>query len=120
MQISDEMVKVAHKVIEQDFFIGNATSEEAVRHALTAALALSGWRTIDSAPINRAVLIKTNTPDYYGNSGIYEAILVDMGSGRRWHTFGYAVGRDLGGGWMPTHWKPLDAPPVTQDGRNEL
>lgn len=39
MQVTDEMVRVAHDTIERMFFDGSASSEEAVRAALTAALA---------------------------------------------------------------------------------
>lgn len=48
---------------------------------------------------------------HYG-PGIYRAIQVDMGTGRRWTSTAWACGRDLGGDVMPTYWQPLPAPPA--------
>lgn len=86
-----------------------------VTEELDAALARltseRGWQPIDTAPENQSILIFIPNWDHYG-PGIYRAILVNMGTGRRWHTTGWAVGRDLEAGYpQPTHWAPLPAPP---------
>ena len=69
-----------------------------------------GWQPIETAPTNRAVLIRLPGLDYYGNDGVYAGMLVDMGTGKRWITFGWAIGRDVGSDW-PDVWQPLPAPP---------
>jgi hypothetical protein len=76
------------------------------------AMAERGWQPInDQTPTNRSVLIYIPNAEHYG-PGIYRAILVDMGTGRRWHTTGFAVGRDLTGDVTPTHWMHTPAPPT--------
>jgi hypothetical protein len=80
--------------------------------ALTAALSQDEWQDVASAPINRAVLIYLPRLDYYGNGGVYAGMLVDMGTGRRWLTFGWAIGRDCEPDNQPTKWKPLPSPPL--------
>jgi hypothetical protein len=75
------------------------------------ANALPGGRPIETAPTNTAILIHVPGFDYYENNGWCAGMLVDMGTGNRWHTFGWAVGRDLGPEDKPTHWMPLPAPP---------
>lgn len=70
------------------------------------------WQPIDSAPTNKAIQILIPNADYYGNDGVYSGMLVDMGTGKRWMTFGWAVGRDLGPDMWPTHWQPLPSPPA--------
>lgn len=73
---------------------------------------MSEWRPIDEAtPTNRAVLVHVPHLDYYGNNGVYAAMLVDMGTGRRWMTFGWAIGRNLGTENTPVAWQPLPEPP---------
>ena len=66
-----------------------------------------GWQSIDSAPENVAILIHVPRLDYYGNNGVYAGMLVNMGTGRRWMTFGHAIGRDLGPDCMPDAWMPM-------------
>ena len=69
------------------------------------------WQPIETAPTNRAILIHLPDLDYYGNEGVYAGMLVDMGTGRRWMTFGWAVGRDVGNEY-PSAWRPIPAPPA--------
>jgi len=69
------------------------------------------WRPADEAPENVAVLIHIPGADYYGNDGVYAAMLVNMGTGRRWMTFGWSVGRDCAIDAQPTSWRPLPTPP---------
>jgi hypothetical protein len=71
------------------------------------------WKPISSAPTNRAVLIHVPHLDYYGNNGVYAGMLVDMGTGRRWMTFAWAMGRDLGPDEQPEAWRELPSPPLT-------
>jgi hypothetical protein len=71
-----------------------------------------GWQDIASAPKNSAVLIYMPNRDYYGNDGVYAGMHVDMGSGPRWMTFGWAIGRDVGPDNEPTHWRSLPTPPA--------
>jgi hypothetical protein len=66
-----------------------------------------GWQPIDSAPENVAILIHVPRLDYYGNNCVYAGMLVNMGTGRRWMTFGHAIGRDLGPDCMPDGWMPM-------------
>ena len=77
----------------------------------SAALA---WRPIETAPTNTSVLVFIPNAEHYG-PGIYRAILVDMGTGRRWGTFGLHIGRDPGPECQPTHWLPLPPPPPSGD-----
>lgn len=70
-----------------------------------------GWLPIESAPKNKAIQIYIPNADYYGNDGIYAGILVDLGTGQRWATFGWAVARDLPPHMHPTHWRPLPSAP---------
>lgn len=65
------------------------------------------WQTIETAPTNRAILIHLPGLDYYGNNGVYAGMLVDMGTGRRWMTFGWAIGRDVGIENLPDAWMPM-------------
>ena len=85
-------------------------------HAPAPASLPDGWRTIDSAPTNRAILIHIPRLDYYGNNGVYAGMLVDMGSGRRWITFGHAIGRDLGKDDLPDMWCEFPAAPANAEG----
>lgn len=66
---------------------------------------------IETAPTNKAILVRVPGRDYYGNKGVFAAMLVDMGTGRRWMTFGWAIGRDLGAEDAPDVWMPLPSPP---------
>jgi hypothetical protein len=125
MQISDDVVRVASIAVRQARN-GSITPPEngteydecLARAALTAALAAM-WRPIDTAPMNAAVLIKLPNLDYYGNNSVYAGMLVDMGTGKRWMTFGYAIGRDIGPDDWPLAWMPLPSPPSTnkEDGK---
>jgi hypothetical protein len=69
------------------------------------------WRPIETAPFNRSILIFIPHSQHYG-PGVWKAIYVDMGSGKRWTSTGLHVGRDLGVGYEPTHWMPLPEPPL--------
>lgn len=82
----------------------------ALLDALEAAEQRQAWQPIETAPTNQSVLIYIPNAEHYGD-GIYRAILVDMGTGRRWMTIGLHVGRDICGGYEPTHWQPLPLPP---------
>lgn len=78
-----------------------------------------GWRDISSAPTNTSILIYIPRYDHYG-PGVLRAILCDMGSGRRWHTTGMHVGRDIGiEDHFPTHWMPLPPAPTTAGSKEE-
>lgn len=70
-----------------------------------------GWRAIDSAPLNESILVYIPNTEHYGE-GIYRAMHVDMGTGKRWMTTGVHCGRDLGASTKPTHWMPLPPAPV--------
>lgn len=70
-----------------------------------------GWQPIATAPTNASVLVFIPDAEHYGQ-GVYRAILVDMGSGPRWMTTGYAIGRGCAPEAQPTHWMPLPAAPV--------
>jgi hypothetical protein len=74
---------------------------------------MSGWRDIatDPPPTNQAVQVYVPGDSYYGNNGTYHAMLVDMGTGKRWMTFGWAIGRDLADYVQPTHWQHVPEPP---------
>jgi hypothetical protein len=72
----------------------------------------NGWYDISSAPTNCAVLIHIPHLDYYWNGGVYAGMLVDMGTGPHWMTFGWAIGRDVGPENIPSHWKPIPEGPV--------
>jgi hypothetical protein len=73
------------------------------------------WRPMETAPTNESVLIFVPNLEHYG-PGIYRAMQVDMGTGRRWMTTAAGMGRDLGPTEQPTHWKPLDQPPASPAG----
>jgi hypothetical protein len=75
-----------------------------------ASLAVKAqWQPIETAPENIAVLVYVNWDRY----GIYRAILVNMGTGRHWHSSAWACGRDFPPGYpQPTHWMPLPDPPA--------
>jgi hypothetical protein len=73
------------------------------------------WQPIETAPVNTSVLVFLSNWEHYG-PGIYRAIRVDMGTGRRWHTTAWAIGRDLSADLSPTHWMPLPAPPAQPTG----
>ena len=83
---------------------------------------MSEWQPIETAPTNRSILVFVPNADHYGH-GVYRAMQVDMGTGRRWMSCGLHVGRDMiGEADQPTHWMPLPAPPTpsvqeTDDGR---
>ncbi|MDH0125468.1 DUF551 domain-containing protein [Brucella intermedia GD04153] len=80
-------------------------------HADAGKVEGDGWLPIETAPKNKAIQIYIPNADYYGNDGIYAGILVDLGTGQRWATFGWAVARDLPPHMHPTHWRPLPSAP---------
>lgn len=86
-----------------------AAAALAARPAATEAQV--AWQDISTAPPNKAVQVYVPNHDYYGNEGVYAGMLVDMGTGQRWMTFAWAMGRDMCGDSRPTHWRPLPAPP---------
>lgn len=69
------------------------------------------WQPIETAPANTAILLHIPHLDYYGNNGVYAGMLVNMGTGARWMTFGHAIGRDLGPECKPDAWRPFPSPP---------
>jgi hypothetical protein len=71
---------------------------------------MSEWQPIETAPTNESVLIFIPSARHYGEA-IYRALLVDMGSGKRWHTSALLVGRDVTPEYTPTHWRPLPPAP---------
>jgi hypothetical protein len=75
-----------------------------------AFLRAGGWLPIETAPTNESVLIYVPSARHYGE-GIYRAVLVDMGKGKRWHTSALLVGRDVTPEYTPTHWRPLPPAP---------
>lgn len=118
----------AYVVDSGEYFWGGATTSEDREKvlvcpisaaALTAFLSARGeqeptWQPIETAPTNRAILIHVPNTDYYGNDGVWEGMLVDMGTGRRWMTCGWAMGRNLGPENAPDMWMPL--PPAPKGG----
>jgi hypothetical protein len=81
-------------------------------HDQCAVCANNGWFPTDTAPTNKAILVHVPNADYYGNEGVYAAMLVDMGTGKHWMTFGWAIGRDLGPENTPDGWSAIPKPPV--------
>jgi hypothetical protein len=73
----------------------------------------TSWQPIETAPTNESVLVFVPNTEHYG-PGIYRAIQVDMGTGRRWMTTGLHVGRDCGAEAQPTQWMPLPSIPDMQ------
>ena len=67
------------------------------------------WQPIETAPTNKAILIHLPGLDYYGNDGVYAGMLVDMGTGRRWMTFGWGIGRNIGDENAPVAWREIPA-----------
>lgn len=121
MQVNDDMVRAALDAYNEalsEFTVKSPElpislddiREAGLRAALEVALAAM-WRPIEEAPKNTAILIKLPNLDYYGNKSVYAGMLVDMGTGKRWMTFGYAIGRDIRPDDWPTAWMPLPAPP---------
>ncbi|KQP53075.1 hypothetical protein [Methylobacterium sp. Leaf106] len=96
------------------FVTGFDEAVEAIRSALAedTARAAEGWEPIETAPRNKAIQVYVPHLDYYGNEGVYAGMLVDMGTGLRWMTFAWAMGRDMNEEVLPTHWRPLPAPPA--------
>lgn len=91
----DAAIKLYGTIIDQEF----------------AKAAPAGWQDIWTAPVNQSVLVWLPNREHYGDP-VYRAILVDMGTGRRWTVTGLSMGRDIGGGEEPTHWQPLPQPPA--------
>jgi len=71
------------------------------------------WQPIETAPINVSVLVFIPNAEHYG-VGIYRAIHVDMGTGKRWHCTALHMGGDINPEYWPTHWMPLPEPPTEQ------
>lgn len=68
------------------------------------------WQPIETVPTNKSVLIFIPNTEHYGD-GIWRAIRVDMGAGKRWHMASPSRGQDLHPAHCPTHWMPLPDPP---------
>lgn len=81
-----------------------------IARALVEERHCQGWQDISTAPENTSILVHIPHLDYYGNKGVYAAMLVNMGTGKRWMTFGHAIGRDLGRDDVPTEWMPMPSP----------
>lgn len=75
----------------------------------------SCWRPIETAPVNVSVLAFIPSAKHYG-PGIYRALLVDMGTGKRWMVSELHMGRDCGPHQQPTHWMPLPPAPSVSSG----
>lgn len=69
------------------------------------------WQPIGTEPYNQSVLVFIPNCEHYGH-GVYRAIHVDMGTGKRWMTTAGGMGRDCGPDNHPTHWMPLPKPPT--------
>ncbi|WP_424974217.1 hypothetical protein [Dinoroseobacter sp. S124A] len=75
---------------------------------------MSDWQPIETAPVNVSVQIWVPGLEDNGNAAL-RAILVDLGTGRRWHTTAYACGRDLPPDLQPTHWMSPEPPETTPE-----
>lgn len=75
------------------------------------AMEAAQWRPIAEAPTNTSIQIYLPLFEHYG-PGIYRAILVDVGTGRRWHVTTVAMGSDLHHTDWPKWWRPLPSPPA--------
>jgi len=105
----------ARKLSEIKAVLSNLDERVAALAAENAALQArveGEWRDIATAPVNQAVQVLVPGAYYYGNQGVYAAMLVSMGTGPRWMTFAWACGRDLPADGQPTKWRPLPAPPA--------
>lgn len=69
------------------------------------------WQPIETCPRNKSVLLFLPNTEHYG-PGIWRGILVDMGTGLRFHGTAWACGRDFED--EPTHWMPLPDVPNTE------
>lgn len=98
--------------------IGYAPDRDEILDRLRASItpaearAVYPWRDIasDPPPVNESILVFIPNAEHYG-AGIYRAMLVDMGTGRRWMTSALHMGRDTSPDSYPTHWLPLPTPP---------
>jgi hypothetical protein len=72
---------------------------------------VADWQPIETCPENVSVLIYIPNAEHYG-PGIYRAIRVNMGTGKRWLTTAWSCGRDYTANPEPTHWMPLPKPPA--------
>lgn len=87
------------------------TLNEQTMEAIHAKPGGDAWLPVDeNTPVNESVLIYLPGYEHYGPP-IYRAILVDMGTGRRWHVTALGMGRDLDPRDWPKWWQPLPAPP---------
>lgn len=73
------------------------------------------WKPADTAPFNESVLVFVPNLEHYG-PGIYRAIRVNLGTGIRWMSTCWAMGRDFNADTQPTHWMPL---PEVPEGANQ-
>ena len=71
---------------------------------------MTDWQPIETAPENQSVLVWVPQFEHYGK-GVLRAILVNMGTGRRWTSTAWHVGRDIPHDDYPTHWMPIPSPP---------
>jgi hypothetical protein len=102
-------------------YVGARDLAEQIERAITEAVQAqreAAWQPIETAPTNVSVLVFMPRWEHYG-PGIYRAILVDMGTGKRWHSTAWACGRDVPPDEWPTHWQPLPAPPAAIRGSHD-
>lgn len=125
MQVSDEMVRVAaHAIAARRDCDGDRIDPQYYNDAmsaLTAALSLSGWRTIDSAPKDGATIDlwlddQGRMPDCYWGLPSHECGEYGRYCDSDWHSLkeGWVCGtfnEPIPDGDV-THWKLLDAPPT--------
>lgn len=83
---------------------------ERERDEASEQLGFGVWQPIETAPTNQAVLVFIPNAEHYG-LGVYRAMRVDMGTGRRWMTTALRCGSDCRHGQNPTHWMSLPPPP---------
>ena len=119
--IPDEFLKAADRAAASCFSgtsirsrQGKIAIAKAIHDAVMAERAKHAWQPIETAPENRAILIHIPHLDYYGSNGVYAGILVNMGTGIRWMTFGHAIGRDLGRDDLPDAWCEFPAAPKAE------
>jgi len=70
-----------------------------------------GWKPIETAPSYVAILVfvpgSAGYGGYYGTRGVYAAINGEFG----WQSIGWGTRSVFRPGDVPTHWRPIPAPP---------
>lgn len=112
MEISDEMIQAAVRAYTDQCGGFYAAGRKPMAAALTAALALQGWRTIDSAPKDGTRILiwfvhanaaYSKDPIKEGWAAAHEAHWIDHNGGG-WTWYGLCG--------VATLWQPLPAPPA--------